>query len=54
MGKQTSNIALAVEQEIKLQINDRLYQNGYITIEMYERAKTMILKHTYTTAKEAS
>ena len=32
-----------LEQQIKLHINNNLYQKGYITKEMYEKAKNVIL-----------
>lgn len=29
--------------EMELCVNQRLYENGYITTEMYEKAKTILL-----------
>ncbi|MCL2499155.1 MAG: hypothetical protein FWE90_02340 [Defluviitaleaceae bacterium] len=34
----------AVETEVKLHVNRRLYQKGVITEEMYVKAKEIILK----------
>jgi hypothetical protein len=44
--KQTAapQISKELYQEIELQINQKLFDRGYITQEWYERAKTMILK----------
>ena len=33
-----------LEEAIKLSINEKLYQKGYISAEMYTRAKLMIIK----------
>ena len=33
-----------LENEIKLLVNQRLYDKGYITSEMYSKAKSLILK----------
>lgn len=55
MENRTGSIPLEVEQEIKLQINEHLYTAGHLTTEMYERAKVLILKSTYSSAvKDAS
>jgi len=40
--------------EIKLHINQKLYQKGAITEEMYVRAKDLILKDTGGTSYAAS
>lgn len=32
-----------LEQQIKLHINNNLYEKGFITKEMYEKAKNIIL-----------
>jgi len=33
-----------LEEAIKLSINEKLFQKGYISAEMYTRAKLMIIK----------
>jgi len=40
--------------EIKLHVNQKLYQKGAITEEMYTRAKDLILKDTGGTSYAAS
>jgi hypothetical protein len=33
------------EEEVKLFVNQRLFENGYITEDMYKRAKLAIVKN---------
>jgi len=46
MGQYTinENAVKATTTEIKLHINRKLYEKGYITEEMYTKAQEMILK----------
>jgi len=42
--KVKSDAMSALVVEIKLSVNHRLYEQGYITEEMYSRAKEIIIK----------
>lgn len=42
--KQTDAQDLLLKREVKLHINEQLYSKGYITEEMYKKAKNLILK----------
>jgi len=49
MGDDKKQALLEMESEIKLHINNHLFEKGFITAEMFEKAKILILrqKNTY-------
>ena len=46
MGNEKEKNKDMVVVEIKLSINNRLFEKGYITEEMYHKAKEMIIKQS--------
>lgn len=43
-----------LEESIKLSINEKLYRKGYITMDMYTRAKLLIIKRELSTYDKQS
>ena len=44
MPAEREGVRREFETQVKLHINEQLYHKGYISLELYDKAKKMILK----------